>query len=147
MSTFDRRRQTLIHGLMLVMAGLLWGFVVPLAPHPRLALVAHIQFIVNGLLLIVMAVLLLALPHRVGPKSLGVMLLSAWLTWLMALSEAANAWWGTNQILSIAAQQAGAEGGAAWQELIMKFTHIASGLGLATAWGLMVVGFLRKPAE
>ena len=118
----------------------------PLAPLPRLALVAHIQFIVNGLLLIVMAVLLLTLPHRVGPKSLGVMLLAAWLTWLMALSEAANAWWGTNQILPIAAQQAGAAGGAAWQELVMKLTHIASGLGLAAAWGLLLAGFLRKPA-
>ncbi|HEY5140906.1 MAG TPA: hypothetical protein VIJ25_16560, partial [Methylococcales bacterium] len=67
----------------------------PHTPHPRLALGAHVQFVTNGLLLIVTAALLLKLPHSVGPRSTAVMLLAAWLTWLMALSEAANAWWGT----------------------------------------------------
>jgi hydroxylaminobenzene mutase len=58
------------------MAGLLWGFVVPHTPCPRLALGAHIQFVTNGLLIIVMGVTLLKLPHSVGPKSAGVMLLT-----------------------------------------------------------------------
>ncbi|MFN9604925.1 MAG: hypothetical protein ACK57G_11195 [Planctomycetota bacterium] len=138
-------RKILKHGLLLVMAGLLWGFVVPLAPYPRLALGAHIQFVTNGLLLLVMAVMLLTLPHHVGPKSARIMLLSAWLTWLMAMSEAANAWWGTNQMLPIAADQAGATGGMAWQELVVKLTHLAAGLGLVIAWGLLVAGFMRSP--
>lgn len=146
MSTQIRSRQILIQGLMLVMAGLLWGFVVPHTPYPRLALGAHIQFVTNGLLIIIMAAMLLKLPHDVGPKAAGVMLLAAWLTWPMALSEAANAWWGTTQMLPIAAGQAGAAGGASWHELIVKVTHIAAGLGLVVAWGLLVVGFLKKPA-
>src|SRR5690348_11577560 len=116
MNNHDHSRQILIHGLMLVMAGLLWGFVVPHTPHPRLALVAHVQFVSNGLLVMVMAVLLLKLPHLVGPKSIGVMLLATWLIWPMAISEAANAWWGTTQMLPIAAGQAGATGGLPWQE-------------------------------
>ena len=74
------------------------------------------------------------------------MLLAAWLIWPMALSEAANAWWGTTQMLPIAASQAGATGGAAWQELVVKLSHIAAGLGLVVAWALLVVGFLKKPA-
>jgi len=106
-------RQILIHGLLLVMVGLLWGFAVPLTPYPRLALGAHIQFVTNGLLILVMAILLLKFSHHVGPKSVVVMLLAAWLTWPMALSEAANAWWGTNQMLPIAAGQAAAPGGVA----------------------------------
>jgi hydroxylaminobenzene mutase len=142
----DRSRHILIHGLMLVMVGLLWGFVVPHTPHPRLALGAHIQFVSNGLLIIIMAAMLLKLPHNVRPKSAGVMLLAAWLIWPMALSEAANAWWGTTQMLPIAAGQAGATGGAAWHELVVKLTHIAAGLGLVAAWGLLVAGFLKKPA-
>jgi len=93
MKTHGRSRQILIHGLMFVMVGLLWGFFVPHTPHPRLALGAHIQFVNSGLLFIVTATILLKLPHNVGPKSAGVMLLAAWLTWSMALSEAANAWW------------------------------------------------------
>ena len=146
MKTHGRSRRILIHGLMFVMVGLLWGFVVPHTPHPRLALGAHIQFVSSGLLFILTAILLFKLPHNVGPKSAGVMLLAAWLTWSMALSEAANAWWGTTQMLPIAAGQAGATGGAAWHELVVKLTHIAAGLGLVVAWGLLIVGFWKKPA-
>ncbi len=76
-------RRILLHGLMLVMVGLLWEFVVPQAPFPRLALGAHVQFMTNGLLIIVLASLLLKLPHDIGPKSAGVMLLGAWLVWPM----------------------------------------------------------------
>jgi hydroxylaminobenzene mutase len=141
MSIQHRSRRILIHGLALVMAGLLWGFFVPHTPHPRLALGAHIQFVTNGLLIIVMASALLVLPNNVGPKSTWVMLLAAWLTWPMALSEAANAWWGTTQMLPIAASQAGATGGAAWHESVVKLTHIVAGLGLVVAWALLILGF------
>jgi hypothetical protein len=142
----DPRRHILLHGLFLIMAGLLWGFVVPLTPLPRLALVAHIQFMVNGLLVTALAVLLLTVPHRVGPKSLAVMVLAAWLVWPMLLSQVANAWWGTTQVLPIAGQQAGASGGAQWQELTMKLTHIAAAIALVIAWALLIAGFVRKPA-
>lgn len=145
MNTQDHSRKLLVHGLMLVMVGLVWGFFVPHTPYPRLALGAHIQLVTNGLLLIVMAVLLMALPHRVGPKSAGVMVLAAWLTWAMGLSEVGNAWWGTSQMLPIASGQAGATGGLAWHELVVKLTHIAAGLGLVVAWALLIIGFLKQP--
>ena len=147
MSIHSSSRQILIHGLMLVLAGLVWGLVVPNTPYPRLALGAHIQFETNGLLFIVLATLLLALPHRVGRLSVRVMLLAAWLTWAMALSEVANAWWGTNQMLPIAAAQAGATGGAPWQELLVKLTHIGAGLSLIVAWLLLVVGFVKRAPD
>jgi len=140
-------RQILVHGLMLVMVGLMWGLVVPQTPFPRLALTAHIQFVTNGTLFIVLATLLLALPHRVGLKSVWVMVLSVWLTWAMAVSEAVNAWWGTTQMLPIAASQAGATGGAPWQELAIKLTHISAGLGLIVAWALLILGFWKQPTE
>ena len=144
MSVHNGSRQLLIHGITLVLVGLVWGLVVPNTPYPRLALGAHIQFVENGLLFIVLATLLLTLPHRVGRKSVWVMVLAAWLTWLMALSEAANAWWGTTQMLPIAAHQAGATGGLLWQELLVKVTHIGAGLALIVAWALLVVGFVKK---
>jgi hydroxylaminobenzene mutase len=144
MSVHSGSRQILIHGLVLVLVGLVWGLVVPNTPYPRLALAAHIQFETNGMLFIVLATLLLALPHRVGRTSVWVMLLSVWLTWAMALSEVANAWWGTTQMLPIAARQAGATGGAPWQELVVKLTHIGAGLGLIVAWSLLVVGFVKR---
>lgn len=137
-------RQILMHGLALVLVGLVWGLVIPKTPYPRLALGAHIQFETNGLLFIVLAVLLLKLPHSVGSKSVWVMVLSVWLTWFMALSEAANAWWGTTQMLPIAASQAGATGGERWQELVVTLTHISAGIGLIVAWALLIVGFMKK---
>ena len=140
-------RQLLFHGLALIMAGLLWGLVVPATPWPRLALGAHIQFMVNGMLFAIMATMLIALPNAVGPRSLRVMVVAAWLTWAMAISEVANAWWGTHQTLPIAAAQAGAAGAAPWQELIVTGTHVAAGLGLIVAWGLLIAGFLRNARD
>lgn len=140
-------RQLLLHGLILVLVGLLWGLVVPATPHPRLALGAHIQFMTNGMLFIVLATALLALPHSVGRKSVRVMVVAAWLTWAMALSEVANSWWGTREMLPIAAGQAGASGGQPVQELIVSIAHIAAGVGLISAWALLLIGFLRQPAD
>ena len=137
-------QQILIHGIALVLVGLVWGLVIPKTPYPRLALGAHIQFETNGLLFIVLAILLLKLPHSVGSKSVWVMVLSVWLTWFMALSEAANAWWGTTQMLPIAASQAGATGGERWQELVVTLTHISAGIGLIVAWALLIVGFMKN---
>jgi hypothetical protein len=140
--TLERRaRQILMHGLMFVLVGLVWGIVVPTTPYPRLALVAHIQLTGNGLLYIAMAVLLLTVPNRVGLKSAWVMLLSAWLTWPMLISQAANAWWGTTQMLPIAGAQAGVSGDEPWQERVLIITHVVAAGGVIIAWLLLVAGF------
>jgi hypothetical protein len=129
--------------MLLVMVGLVLGFAVPATPYPRLALGAHIQFVLNGMLFIALATVLLVIPHQVGPRSIRVMAVSAWLTWGMAVSEMANAWWGTKETLPIAASQAGASGGASWQELIVTVAHLAAGAAMVVAWGLLVFGVLR----
>jgi hydroxylaminobenzene mutase len=147
MSIHSGSRQILCHGLFLVLFGLVWGFAVPATPHPRLALGAHIQFMTNGMLFLILAIALLSLPHRVGIKSVAVMVVSAWLTWTMALSEVANSWWGTRQVLPIAAAQAGVPGGLPWQELIVTLTHLAAGVGLIIAWSLLIIGVLRRSPE
>lgn len=147
MNVHGGSRQILIHGALLVLVGLVWGLVVPATPYPRLALGAHVQFVTNGMLLMVLAAVLLTLPHIVGPKSVSVMVVAAWLTWGMAMSEAANSWWGTTEMLPIIASQAGASGGAAWQELVVKVTHIGAGLGLIAAWFLLVVGLLQPASR
>lgn len=136
-------RQILLHGMLLVLAGLVWGMMVPGTPHPRLALGAHIQFMVNGMLFMVLATSILALPHGIGLRSVRVMLAAVWATWAMALSEVANAWWGTTGTLAIAASQAGATGGQHWQELVVTVTHVGAGVGLVVAWTLAVRGFLK----
>jgi hypothetical protein len=142
-------KQILIHGLALILAGLLWGFAPSLTRYPRLAVGAHIQFETNGLLFTVLGILLLKLPHSAGAKTLWVIVVSAWLTWLMALSEVANAWWGANQMLPVAAGQAGAGGAAPWQELVVKLCHVPAALGLILSLLLLIIGFVRhsEPAK
>ena len=101
------------------------------------------QILIHGMLFIALATVLLTLSHQVGPKSIRVMAASAWLTWGMAISELANAWWGTKGTLPIAASQAGVSGGAPWQEMVVTLAHLAAGVALVVAWGLLVFGFLR----
>lgn len=144
MNVASASRQILLQGMMMVLVGLLWGLVVPHTPFPRLALGAHIQFESDGILFIVAGVLLLALPHRVGRKSVLVMLLAVWCTWGMALSEVANAWWGTTKMLPIAAQQAAAAGGRTWQEAVVIVAHLAAGISLIAGWMLLTAGFFRS---
>jgi hydroxylaminobenzene mutase len=138
-------RQVLLHGMLLVFVGLVWGLVVPGTPFPRLALGAHIQLSSNGMLLMVMATALLALPHRVGLRSVRVMVVTAWATWAMALSEVANSWWGTSKMLPLAAREAGATGGEPWQELVVAVAHVVAGVLLIVSWALLVVGFMKRP--
>ena len=147
MSVHGGSRQILIHGMVLVLVGLVWGLAVAGTPYPRLALGAHIQFVTNGMLFMVLATAMLTLPHSVGVKSVRVMVIAAWLTWAMAMSEVANSWWGTTQMLPIAASQAGASGGEPWQELVVKLTHITAGMGLIIAWALLVIGFLKHASS
>jgi len=144
MNIQNRARQILIHGLALVLAGIVWGLVIPHTPFPRLALSAHIQAVLNGMLFILMAVLLLTLPHKVSARSALVMLVAVCLTWLTVISEIANAWWGTSESLSIAAKEAVAIGGTVWQEQFVKLTHIPAILGLIVAWILLIAGFVNK---
>ena len=107
---------------------------------------AHIQFETNGLLFAVLGILLLKLPHGIGGKAVLVIVVSAWLTWLMALSEVANSWWGAKQMLPVAAGQAGATGAAPWQELVVKLCHVPAALGLILSLSLLIIGFLKHPS-
>ena len=61
----------------------------------------------------------------------------------MATAPGANAWWGANQMLPIAAQQAGAAGAAAWQEAVVKLCHLPAGLGLVVSVALLIIGVVR----
>jgi hydroxylaminobenzene mutase len=139
-------RQILIQGMLFVLVGLVWGLAIPHTPFPRLAVGAHVQFEQSGIVFMLVGIVLLTLPHRVGSKSIAVMLITVALVWLMAISEAANAWWGTIQTLPIAAHEAGATGGTPWQEAVIKLTHISAGLALIVSFVLLIIGFVKKPA-
>lgn len=54
--------------------------------------------------------------------------------WVTLLAEAANAWWGTEWVLTIAHEAAGLKGthsAERWMEIIVWFTHIPPSAVLA----------------
>jgi hydroxylaminobenzene mutase len=104
------------------------------------------QIALHGLALILAGLIWRSAPHRVGVTTVWV--ISVWLIWLMALSELANAWWGANQMLPVAAGQAGATGAAPWQELVVKLCHVPAAIGLIVSVLLLIIDVSkhREPA-
>ena len=136
-------RITLIHGVALMLAGLLFGAAVGAAPYPRLALGAHIQLTTNGVMFIVAGLLLAYLGANLRGISRLVLVAAPWGAWAMALSEAANAWWGASKTLPLAAAQAGATGGAPWQENLVLVAHIIGALAVLAYWFVIFAALLR----
>lgn len=138
------------HGCGLVAFGLLFGFVVPFTPYPRLGLTAHIQFSVEGTMVLVAGLLLqsdpfagarsasakpVPLADRLGPWQRRIIYIGLSLIWVTLLSEAANAWWGTQWVLRQAHAAAGLKGdgpAARWMELVVEYCHKPPALLLAT---------------
>lgn len=144
---FTVSRSILRQGAVYMLVGLIWGMVIPATPFPRLALGAHIQLTVHGVMFLVAGLVILHLPKTTGSASAKILTAGPWLTWPVMLSEMANAWWGTLKMLPISAEQAGAKGAEAWQEYVVTVTHLIGAVGLIAFWGVILVGLLRKPVE
>lgn len=140
-------RRVLLHGLSMILVGLVWGLGVPHAPFPRIALSAHIQFELNGLLFVVLSLVVLRALPMLGRISCVALQATAWLAWPMLVSAVGNAWWGTSQMMPIAASQAGATGGEAWQEAFVTVTHVVGGLSLILAAGLLLLAAWKTSNE
>lgn len=128
------------HGSGLIGFGLLFGFAVPFTPYPRLALTAHIQFAVEGTMVVAAGLLLDSKPFRnpsgqatdktvaeyLVPWQRRVVYWGLTGIWVTLLSEAANAWWGTQWVLKIAHDAAGLTGdgpASIWMERVVAVAH------------------------
>jgi hypothetical protein len=138
------------HGSGLVGFGLLFGFLVPYTPYPRLGLTAHIQFAVEGTMVLAAGLLLqsdpfgntkstaasVPLAQRLGYWQRRVVYWGMAGIWVTLLSEAANAWWGTRWVLKLAHQAAGLSGGEGpaerWMEVVVSVAHKPFAMMLAT---------------
>src|SRR5580698_6229864 len=140
-------RSNLRQGAVFMMVGLIWGLVVPSTPYPRLALGAHIQLTGSGVMFLVAGLVISHLGLGGGTLSGGILTAGPWLTWPMALSEMANAWWGTRDMLPIAAQQAGASGGAIWQEQTVTAAHLIGAVAVLAFWATILLGLFGKPLD
>ena len=132
-------------GAVYMMVGLIWGMAVPAASFPRLALGAHIQLTAHGAMFLVAGLVISHLGLGTGRLPGRILIAGPWLTWPVMLTEMANAWWGTRDMLPIAAQQAGAPGAAAWQEGMVTVAHLIGAVVLLVYWGTILWGLFGKP--
>src|SRR5262249_37574300 len=136
-------RSTLCQGAAFLLVGLVWGLAVAKRPLPRLALGAHLQLTSHGVMFLVAGLVIGHAGLGTGRIAARILTAAPWLTWPVALSEMANAWWGTREMLPVSAQQAGATGGSAWQEGVVTAAHVVGALALIAYWGTILRGLLR----
>jgi hypothetical protein len=130
-----------MNGVLLTLAGLLTGAAIPFVPYPRLMLSAHnAGFTVSGMLSMVAAFLLSSSLCSVSPRAGSVVIWAHVALWPLSLSEVAAAFWGTTKALPLAAAEAGAKGGAPWQEAIVIICHALPALALMVAWAFLAWG-------
>ena len=121
-----------------MLVGLIWGIAVPTTQFPRLALGAHLQLTAHGAMFLVAGLVILHLGVRAGSLPGKILIAGPWLTWPVMLTEIANAWWGTRNMLPIAAEQAGALGSAAWQEGLVTAAHLIGAAVLIVYWATIL---------
>jgi hypothetical protein len=130
-----------LNGALLMLAGLLVGAFIPFVPYPRLMLSAHnAGFTVSGMLSMVAGLLLGSSLCSIPPRAVSAVIWAHVALWPLSLSEVAAAFWGTNRALPLAGAEAGAPGGAPWQEAIVIICHAVPALALMAAWVLLVWG-------
>ena len=133
-----------LNGAGLMLAGLICGALVPATPYPRLMLSAHnAGFTVSGTLSILAALLLSSSLSSIPRRSANIVVGGHVALWVLSFSEVAAAFWGTNRALPLAAAEAGAPGGAPWQETLVTVCHVVPAILLIVAWGILVWGVWR----
>jgi hypothetical protein len=133
-----------LNGALLMLVGMFVGVAIPFVRYPRLMLSAHnAGFTVSGTLSIVAAFLLGSSLCSISRRAANVVISGHVALWVLSFSEVAAAFWGTNKALPLAAAEAGAHGGAPWQELIVTFCHVFPAILLIVAWVILVWGIWR----
>ncbi|KAK9353662.1 hypothetical protein V1505DRAFT_376824 [Lipomyces doorenjongii] len=132
-------------GVSLQLFGLVWGLIIPLTPFPKLALTAHIQSMAQGAMVLGAGVLLRQ-PHLLNLSALELRIV--WwgfgLAWAAIAVQCFNAFWGTNQILPIAAAAAGATGAEPWKEHIMTQTLYVSAFGVIGSFAVLARALFKE---
>ena len=133
-----------LNGVLLMLVGMFAGVAIPFVPYPRLMLSAHnAGFTVSGTLSLVAAFLLSSSLCSIPRRAATVVIVGHVVLWVLSFSEVAAAFWGTNKALPLAAAEAGAHGGAPWQELTVTLCHAVPAILLMVAWALLVWGVWR----
>ncbi|KAJ3042397.1 hypothetical protein HDV00_007353 [Rhizophlyctis rosea] len=144
------------HGMSLILAGLVWGFFIPQMPLPRLALTAHVQFLSEGALVLLVGLLLASKPFPHSDRKLAstfsslqarIVHLGCIAVWPVILSEVANSWWGTKNALPMLYAAGVKEEWSAkeWQELVLVVTHFGGAPFMVGGMGIVLLALFKQP--
>jgi hypothetical protein len=89
-------------GVCLQLFGLIWGMVVGLTPYPRLALTAHIQFMAEGAMVLLIGLVLLQTSIiSISARQCRIVYWGLAGVWVVTVAECVNSFWGTKEFLPI----------------------------------------------
>lgn len=135
-------RTLLIHGLTLFLVGLIAGLAVSEAANPRAGLAAHLEGVMNGTFLLVIA---LVSPHlALGARTAAI---ARWLlvagAWLNIVGTGISAMYATNRITPLAGA---GFGGPEWAEGLVALLLTLTVPTMIPAVGILLWGAVRAPA-
>lgn len=129
-----------IAGAILILLGLLTGLVSGLFLNPRLGLSAHLEGLMNGILLIALAGIWrrrVKFGRRAERWTVGLLLFSSYANWFTTLLAAM---WGTSRLTPIAGTVHQA---MPWQESIVMALLIAVSISMIAGVGLLIRGMVN----
>jgi len=143
--TADNRGKRLIwHGVLLFLIGLLTGFALPALTNPRLGLSAHMEALLNGMVLILLGGVVwnnLKVSERIEKLLFWLFLYAAYANWFFCLLAAV---FGANKILPIAS---GEHTVAPWQDIPVRMGLGLGAISITLACILLLYGLRSRSSE
>lgn len=136
-------RSLLALGALLFFLGLMGGFAIPAMTNPRMGVSGHLEGVMNGTFLLVVGLAWsrVHLPDRYRTVTYWSLIYGTFANWVFVTFAAM---FGTKAMAPVAGA---GHSGAPWQETLVTLGLGSVGLAMVLGCGLLLWGFIRKPAE
>lgn len=130
-------------GALLFLLGLLSGFAIPAMTNPRMGLSSHLEGVMNGMFLMLVALAWDRFQISSRSRSLAFwsLLYGTYANWIFVQISALL---GTSEMTPIAGA---GHRGLPWQEFLVSAGLVSVGLAMVLGCGLLVWGAFRQPEE
>ena len=140
----SNQKHFIIAGVLLILLGLLTGFIIPHMSNPRVAMSSHVEGIMGGMLLLLVGGVVWEYVHfgeRAATVVKYLLFYSAYSNWFFLLLAAI---WGTGKMLPIAAR---GFHGTGTQERITTVGFVTSALSILIAFIAILASLKAKPRQ
>jgi hydroxylaminobenzene mutase len=140
----SNRKNFVVAGVLLILLGLLTGFIIPSTRNPRVAMSAHVEAIMGGMILLLVGGVVWEHVHfgeRAARVVKYLLFYSTYSNWFFLLLAAL---WGTGKMLPIAAR---GFHGTGTQELIVSMGFVTSALSIVVAFIALLASMKTKPRQ